>query len=156
MFDILVGNTDRHHENWGVVVERTDGAIGQVSTWLAPTFDHASSLGREVSDLKRSRRLTTKDTRANLNAYVGKAKTAFYADGEPAQMMRSFEMLQAIRKLEPNAYRFWGQKICSLKDTFFQSIFNQIPPEWISKVAIEFAITILSLNQNSIREAIDG
>lgn len=34
-----LGNTDRHHENWGV--------IQQTERELAPTFDHATSLGRE-------------------------------------------------------------------------------------------------------------
>ncbi len=44
LLDALVGNTDRHHENWGVV--RT--MAGDVH--LAPTFDHASSLGAHALD----------------------------------------------------------------------------------------------------------
>jgi hypothetical protein len=43
VLDALMGNTDRHHENWGIS-RRREG-----ENWkgrLAPTFDHASSLGR--------------------------------------------------------------------------------------------------------------
>ena len=36
VFDALVGNTDRHHENW---------AAQQDSQRLAPSFDHGASLG---------------------------------------------------------------------------------------------------------------
>lgn len=36
VFDALIGNTDRHHENWAVV---------QNSGTLAPSFDHGASLG---------------------------------------------------------------------------------------------------------------
>ena len=42
VLDALVGNTDRHHENWGILRKRTpNGWAGMV----APSFDHASSLG---------------------------------------------------------------------------------------------------------------
>ena len=39
VFDALIGNTDRHHENWAILL-RAPTSILEV----APTFDHASSL----------------------------------------------------------------------------------------------------------------
>lgn len=51
LLDALVGNTDRHHENWGVLVRREDS--GKLCIELAPTFDHASSLGRELEETRR-------------------------------------------------------------------------------------------------------
>ena len=39
ILDALIGNQDRHHENWGIV--RLENQM-----FLAETFDHASSLGR--------------------------------------------------------------------------------------------------------------
>ena len=55
--DAVIGNTDRHHENWGMlrrrVGEREAGGLG-------PSFDHASSLGRELLDRKRILRLDTR------------------------------------------------------------------------------------------------
>jgi hypothetical protein len=53
--DALIGNTDRHHENWGFVMrfdQEKDGAFG-VRLRVAPSFDHASSLGRELQDDRR-------------------------------------------------------------------------------------------------------
>lgn len=50
MLDALISNTDRHHENWGLIITGS-----QLS--LAPTFDHASSLGRNESDENRIARL---------------------------------------------------------------------------------------------------
>jgi hypothetical protein len=48
MLDAWVANQDRHHENWGFIVtpERT--------IHLAPTFDHASSLGWNETDATRT------------------------------------------------------------------------------------------------------
>lgn len=43
VLDALIGNTDRHHENWGILAKRAPkGRKGMI----APSFDHASSLGR--------------------------------------------------------------------------------------------------------------
>ncbi len=47
VLDAVIGNTDRHHDNWGVLAKRIDGDF---TLDIAPTFDHASSLGREQSD----------------------------------------------------------------------------------------------------------
>ena len=42
-FDTLIGNTDRHSQNWGFLVDRTTG--GAAAHSLAPAFDNGSSLG---------------------------------------------------------------------------------------------------------------
>jgi hypothetical protein len=47
MLDAVIGNTDRHHENWGILRKRTPGGWTEI---VAPSFDHASSLGRELLD----------------------------------------------------------------------------------------------------------
>ena len=47
VLDALIGNTDRHHENWGILRWRMDKGW---QAFLAPSFDHASSLGRELVD----------------------------------------------------------------------------------------------------------
>ncbi len=47
VLDAVIGNTDRHHENWGIVRKRTEDGWKE---YLTPSFDHASSFGRELSD----------------------------------------------------------------------------------------------------------
>ena len=52
VLDALICNTDRHHENWGFLTTyktRETGVVGP-SFGMAPSFDHASSLGRELLD----------------------------------------------------------------------------------------------------------
>lgn len=44
LFDALIGNTDRHQDNWGLIFTRTE----QVARCrLAPLFDNGTSLGHE-------------------------------------------------------------------------------------------------------------
>ena len=54
VLDALIGNTDRHEENWAVIVSES-------GRYLAPTFDHASSLGFLLSDPQRLERMSSKD-----------------------------------------------------------------------------------------------
>lgn len=56
MLDALIGNTDRHHENWGLIVSLTDQGP---EIRLAPTFDHASSLGSHENEERMARRMST-------------------------------------------------------------------------------------------------
>jgi len=93
LLDALVGNTDRHHENWGYVECANDSGLR--ARHLAPTYDHASSLGRELSDDERVRRLATKDRGYSVEAYAtrSRARSALYQrpeDIEPLTMLGAF------------------------------------------------------------------
>ncbi len=44
LLDGLIGNVDRHHENWMLEYGTKDG---EIHIGVAPSFDHASSLGRD-------------------------------------------------------------------------------------------------------------
>jgi len=54
VLDGLVCNTDRHHENWGFLTtyRKIDADAGRTEMLfrMSPSFDHASSLGRELLD----------------------------------------------------------------------------------------------------------
>ena len=50
-FDALIGNSDRHPENWGFLnrINRTRGE-GDTSWAIAPAFDNGTSLGYEIRE----------------------------------------------------------------------------------------------------------
>ena len=73
MLDALIGNTDRHHENWGILVRRGRGVLlGEV----APSFDHASSLGRELRDIGPGRTRQRMLKEHLIGAYSERARGA--------------------------------------------------------------------------------
>lgn len=47
-FDALIGNTDRHTENWGFLYDRKPGE--KLVVTMAPAFDNGTSLAYEISD----------------------------------------------------------------------------------------------------------
>lgn len=89
LLDALVGNQDRHHENWALIFSREHGLT------LAPTFDHASSLGRNESDAARLERLTTKDAGRTVAHYAARARSGLYETQTSKQPMTTLEAFDA-------------------------------------------------------------
>ncbi|WP_183712617.1 hypothetical protein [Bradyrhizobium sp. ERR14] len=67
-FDALIGNTDRHSQNWGFLVSRIRPE--QVDLDLAPIFDNGTSLGYEFGEA----RLQKKWTADQIAGYIGKGR----------------------------------------------------------------------------------
>lgn len=65
-FDALIGNTDRHSENWGFLIAR--GENGRPKLSMAPAYDNGTSLGYIIQE-------------EQLDAYVHEAKLGQFIAG---------------------------------------------------------------------------
>src|SRR5713101_7001037 len=144
MFDAWIANQDRHHENWALVVtpERT--------IHLAPSYDHASSLGSNETDGSREDRLTTRDKGRSIERYVERAASAFYASPSSNKPLSTLDAFREAGRIRPEAADSWLEllKLVSLQDIV--RIFEQIPQERITPVAIAFAQRMLELNRQRL------
>jgi hypothetical protein len=83
-FDAVIGNTDRHTENWGFLIEPTSSHLNYT---LAPAFDNGTSLGYIV----REEQLNSFAEPARLARLIAKGSHHFgwvAGDGESAQHAR--------------------------------------------------------------------
>jgi hypothetical protein len=64
-FDALIGNTDRHPENWGFLVRRRKGTAPEFE--LAPPFDTGTSLSYELSDTALASKVSPDRARAYIS-----------------------------------------------------------------------------------------
>jgi hypothetical protein len=136
LLDAIVGNTDRHHENWGVVATRS--AAGSRILQLAPTYDHASSLGRELDDAKRSERLRESGSRG-VPGYMERARSALYGapgDNRPLSPRAAFHQAGILR---PNARDAWLQRCAQLGLLGLERPLSLLPPASVSETAATFA-----------------
>ena len=134
VLDALVGNVDRHHENWALVQS-------QSVTRLAPTYDHASSLGRELSDKQREDRLRS----WGPAHYLDHGRGGIYApDGDrevpPSALM---EPLDSLGYAEHRAR--WCSVVAEVGLAALHQTVDSVPNEWISKPAREFAKELLTV-----------
>jgi hypothetical protein len=148
-----VGNTDRHHENWGVIIL---GGPDNNAFHLAPSFDHASSLGRDQSDAQRLERLNTMDLRSSVEAYANRGRSAFFGTGTNPRTLTSREVVANLVATYPGPTKFWAAKIAALQPQQFDDIFARIVPVLISDAAVRFAVRMLAHNQRMIQEVALG
>jgi hypothetical protein len=145
LLDAWIGNSDRHHENWAFIDL-------EEKSYLAPTYDHASSLGRNESDEKREKRLHTKDIGFSVEAYANKCRSCLYAKVGDRKPLTTFEAFCEAAKLYPKAANIWIERLAKISANNTLDLFERIPSDRISSVAIEFAQKILEINQNKLLE----
>lgn len=146
LLDTLVSNQDRHHENWGLIVSPKTGVS------FAPTFDHASSLGRNETDQGRIERLKTRDKGRSVEAYVARAKSAFFWTAASTNPLTTLEAFREAVKISPEAGRYWVWRLNQVPIEAFQRILEQVPDSEITELARQFALKIIETNANRIIE----
>lgn len=149
MLDAWIGNQDRHHENWGLLVifRRGDPPI---QIYLAPTYDHASSLGCNESDETRRQRLSTSDSGYKVEAYVRKAKSKLFANKEDTQPLTTLDAFRQAATYYPAAARIWLDRLANVSNNDTLELLNRIPSDRLSPVGIEFAQEILEANRRRL------
>lgn len=150
LLDAWIGNTDRHHGNWGFLSIHDEGS------WrlcLAPTFDHASSLGRNETDEKREKRLNTRDQGFSVHAYaVEKCRSALYASEGDRKPLTTIGAFRAAVISRPTAARIWLDRLAAIDTADIRRLFARIPAERISEPAAEFAMSMLAVTADALKE----
>ena len=133
VLDALIGNTDRHHENWGILFRRA----GEGLEWsLAPSFDHASSLGRELRDERRNM-LLDEDRISN---YVERGHGAIFWSEEDQRGLSPLELAQCSTRSYPDFFLPAIENLKSLDQGSFIELVDRVPCSWMSPSARNFAI----------------
>ena len=145
MLDAWIGNQDRHHENWALIRHPR----GEVA--LAPSYDHASSLGRNESDENRRERLTTRDHGRSVAAYVDRARSALYGNAEDTKPLKTLEAFIRAGERRPAAAVEWLDRLAGVTDDQVAAIFASVPSRLISEFGIEFASQMLALNKERLQ-----
>jgi hypothetical protein len=139
VLDALIGNTDRHIENWGIVA--TPGQRPR----LAPTFDHASCLGFLLSDEARTECLTTRDRNRTIEAYARGARTKFEGRRHPVEVAHD-----ALRRRTAATQVHWSAAVASLPSIADE--IEAVPPSRMSPAAREFASHLYKENHTSLSQ----
>lgn len=147
LLDAWIGNTDRHHENWGIVANVTGD-----ERHLAPTFDHASSLGAHETDERRTRRLESTDPAHSVEAYVRRAKvrSALFAHAGDGHPLGLIEALHAWTSGSPPDV--WLKGLEAATDERTLDLLAALPSSEVSGPARTFAHRILGVNRKRILE----
>lgn len=168
VFDSIIGNEDRHQENWSIIVTnklvdkstifRKRKPVTETSYSFAPIYDSGSSMGRELTDEKVSQMLKDK---VQLEAYIKRGQSEIHWEGEKGKQKH----LDLISKVSGYGYKHMVQEIVGSIRTKYNadtiaSIINNIDgclPEEHSLLKIpqtrkDFLIKLVSLRFNKLFE----
>lgn len=144
VLDALVGNTDRHHENWGVLV----GPSAAAPPVLAASFDHASSLGFQLSDSRRAALVEAGDGEQALDDYAKRGISRHFA-GKPL-----------LLDLAAEAVRAAGGASCidalqDLQVSDIEEVVAAVPTDRMSLPARTFVVRLLTENLRRLLDEFD-
>jgi hypothetical protein len=143
LLDAWIGNSDRHHENWAIV-QRHQGRL------LSPSYDHASSLGRNEMLRKIESRLRGTDRRFTVETYASKCRSALHGTHEASRPMTTREAFASAAKRRPVAAEYWLSRLHVLEDDSVSGILDRIPDERCSELHRRFARRILEVNRHHL------
>lgn len=149
LLDGLIGNTDRHHENW--MIAYTIDA-GNVWFSVAPSFDHASSLGRELQDSRRERYLNSP---SGVLDYLRRGQGGVFVDQNRARAPSPLRLAQMIGRWEPEIGRSWAELLNAVPSEEFRSIIERVPDEFMSGVAREFAHQVVITSRSELLRSVE-
>lgn len=147
LLDAWIGNQDRHHENWGLILD-----IRAEQYHLAPTFDHASSLARELRDEKREERVSTKDKGMKIEKFVQRARSAFYSKQTDNKPLYTIDAFWEAASAAEGAAGVWLELLREIRPLDIERAIDKVPEEEMSDVSKEFTNKMLEINRNRLLE----
>ncbi len=140
VFDALIGNTDRHHENWGLLRRSRGGPEHR----LAPSFDHASSLGREMRDVRRERLLA--ESRLE-ERYLRRGPGGIYLAERGEAPVPPLVLVETVAPQLPRHFSPWLREVSRVTDDAIHAILQSTPDGWMTQPQAAFAASLVKVSR---------
>ena len=147
ILDAVIGNTDRHSENWGVLKRLT---VPDSVESIAPSYDHGSSLGRELSDERREQLLAEN----GAGRYMERGRGQIFRHGSRRRRPSPLQLIRLEAPEYPDLFRGALAKLDSLEESSLSQIVDSVPDDWMSSAAKSFAFELMSYSCGQLREVI--
>ena len=126
ILDGLIGNTDRHHENWMFFYHPE-----RRSYQLAPSYDHGSSLGRELQDVSRRVSRSRSDILASdrvLNYLLsGGSPRGIYIGSDSPKAPPPLVTARLLSRRHPDVARPWLERLEAATEYAFRDVIDRVP-----------------------------
>ncbi len=150
VLDAWIGNTDRHHENWGLVLQASsvEPLTFAPTAHLAPTFDHASSLGRELQDERRE--LLMREER--VDGYAAKCRSAMYAQEADQRPLATMDLVRKAGERWPQSSSAWLDAVIQTDEDRVRRTIAAVPDTRMTEIAKRFVEALLICNRKALRD----
>lgn len=144
VLDAVIANPDRHEENWSVLRPE----LGQESASLAPSYDHASSLGHNLQDPYRERVLTASD---GLVKWAARGRATRFAHSGQALTLVD-HATAAVELCSAEGADWIRHRLAGVNFSDVLASLDRHQIEGMSDLAATFAIELIALNLRRLRD----
>lgn len=155
-FDALIGNADRHHDNWGVIHTMSDSDRHiKESVEFSPVFDNGSSMGFEI----RSEKLTSFSENEQMSKYVSKGFHHFkWAKKDSKKALHGEMLLNLVNKF-PDSLQYIRETLDFDADVFSDivnelTVYDVLVP--LSQQRADFMIKLLAFRHVRLTDLIQS
>lgn len=120
LFDALIGNNDRHQDNWGTVetIASIEGKRAVISRRIAPVFDNGSSMGYEI--------LSSRFKTTNVAKYVAHGHHHMKWKLEDLKPMGHSAMIRKMAETYPETRSIMINCLKSVNPEIFKQILDEL------------------------------
>lgn len=122
LFDALVGEQDRHEENWGVT--KINGKY-----MISPLYDNGCSLLKEFKDEKFAEKYY--NGKKNFDAYIRRSKVIIYKE-DNSRAYKHFELIEYFNKAYHGVLNREINNLQKLTNKTIINIVNKIPDDLLT------------------------
>jgi len=117
-----------------------------------PSFDHASSLGRELLDESKGKCRVRILNENRIGQYAENAPGAIYWDVDDRKGVSPLDLVRRAAKLHPRMFRQAFLQLDKLEKEKLERIVGRVPPSWMSNLARQFTIELVCYNLRKLKE----
>lgn len=148
ILDAIILNTDRHHENWAII--RVMHQDGQVSHEMAPTFDHASSLGRNEPPDKLATWLS-ETGRPAWYAARSRCQGGIYLRSSDSHGANPLKLLELVARKWPDYFTPWLTNLENVTEEALCDTVERVPVETMVQAQRDFAKALLQVTYRRVK-----
>lgn len=149
MLDAIILNTDRHHENWALI--RIIHPDGRISHEMAPTFDHASSLGRN-EPLEKLAGWLSEPGRPAWYAARSKCRGGIYLRSDDPHGANPLKLLDLVARKWPAYFVPWRENLDRISVSTICDTVERVPAEVIAPAQRDFAMALLNITCRRVND----
>lgn len=133
IFDALIGEQDRHEENWGITEK-------QGESFISPLYDNGDSLLREFRNIENAKKYY--DGIKDFNAYIDRSQTKIYKE-DNKNKYKHFELIKHLYDNYPHYVIPEINNLKNLTDEIIEKLVNKIPDELLTNEHKKYIIMYL-------------
>lgn len=151
VFDALISNTDRHHDNWGLVWRFDES--GEPRAALASAFDNGTSMGHEIME----ERIPCFDDEAQLESYIVRGYHHMRWRGEDERQALHADLPRRLAERYPETRdAMLGCLAFSIDDAaaVFDRLCGFVAPHRLSRARADFMLRLLLRRRERLGEVL--